>query len=111
MVVDNLGLQLVSSGGRKTTAIAAGTAGNTLISAKPGRLCRVLVTTAGSNGMRIHDSNDGVTGTIIGALAANAAVGCYDFDMPVENGITVDGDGNNPAVTISFIETDGQLTA
>ena len=101
---DLLGVQHVANGGLVTTAVAAGTAGNTVIKASAGRLCRVLVTTAGTAAMLIYDNATTNSGTVIGAIPANAVAGSlYDFQMPAANGITVDGDGNNPAVTIGWI--------
>lgn len=98
------GVAMVSSGGTTTVAIAAGTATDTVVKAAPGRLCRVLVTTTGTNPMAIWDNASGHTGTIIGAFAASPTVGTVAvFDMPAANGITVQGNASNPAVTISFV--------
>ncbi len=98
------GAQSVSTGGQQTVAIASGTAADTVIKAAPGRLCRVLVTAQNTNPMLIFDNASGHTGTIIGAVPANAAVGSlYDFGLPAANGITVQGNAANPGVTISFI--------
>jgi len=86
-----------------TVAIAAGTAGNTIVKAALGRLVRVLVTTPGTNAVLIYDNASGANGTIIGAIPASAAVGSsFLFDLPAALGITVAGNAANPAVTISF---------
>jgi hypothetical protein len=99
----NDGAESVSDGGMQTAAIAAGTATDTTVKAGPGRLCRVLVTTTGTNAMQIFDNASGHSGTILGALPANPTVGqVYSFQMPAQSGITVKGDANNPGVTISF---------
>jgi len=98
------GAGLTSTGGTTTVAVAAGASSDTIVKATPGRLCRVLVTTTGTNPMAIWDNASGHTGTIIGALPASPAVGTtYDFNLPAANGITVQGNAANPAVTISFI--------
>lgn len=98
------GAALVTPGGTTTVAIAAGTSADTVVKATPGRLCKVLVTTTGTNPMAIWDNASGHTGTIIGAFAASPTVGTVvAFDMPAANGITVQGNAANPAVTISFI--------
>jgi len=61
------------------------------------------VTVTGTHAMVIWDNASGHTGTIIGALPANPAVGqVYDFQMPAAAGITVQGDANNPGVTIGW---------
>jgi hypothetical protein len=98
------GALVTTPGGTATVAIAAGVATDTVVKAAPGRLCRVLVTTTGTNPMTIWDNASGHTGTIIGAFAASPTVGTVaSFDMPAVNGITVAGNAANPAVTISFI--------
>lgn len=98
------GAVLTTPGGVTTVAIAAGFATDTVIKATAGRLCKVLVTTTGTNPMAIWDNASGHTGTIIGAFAASPTVGTVaSFDMPAVNGITVQGNAANPAVTISFI--------
>jgi len=98
------GMQIVdpTSGGAVTTAISAGTAANTVISANPGKLCRILVTTVGTNPLQVFDNASTNSGTIIAALAASAPIGIYDFQMPAANGITVAGNAANPAVTIGW---------
>ena len=99
--VDGFGNAYITNGGKNATAIAAGTAADTVIKATPGRLCRILVTTLGTNPMQVFDNASGHTGTIIGALAASAPVGTQlDLQMPAANGITVFGNASNPAVTI-----------
>lgn len=95
---------LVTSGGLSTTPIAAGVTGDTVVKNAAGRLCRVLVTTTGTNPLAIWDNASGHTGTIIGQLPASPAVGTvYDFQLPAANGITVQGNAANPAVTVSFV--------
>jgi hypothetical protein len=97
------GAELSTVGGLFTTPVAASTATDTVIKAAPGRLCRALVTATGTHAMEIWDNASGHTGTIIGALPANPAVGqVYDFQMPAASGITVQGDANNPGVTIGW---------
>lgn len=87
--------------GTYTQSIAAGTTTNTIIKGKPGRLCRVLVTTAGTAAVSIFDNASGVTGNIIGAVAANAVAGTMvEAQAPAANGITVQGGASNPAITV-----------
>jgi hypothetical protein len=97
------GVTDVNVGGRTSTALAAGVAGNMTVRASPGRLARILVTATGTNEMDIYDNNSGVTGTIIGIVPANAAVGTIiDCQAPALNGITVKGNAANPGVTIFY---------
>lgn len=87
--------------GTTATAIAAGTSADTVIKPGPGRLCRILVTTAGTNAVSIWDNAGGHTGTIIGSIAANAVAGTMvEAQAPALNGITVQGNASNPAITV-----------
>lgn len=90
-------------GGTATVAVPAATAADTVISPAPGRLCKVIVTTLGTNAMQIYDNASAGSGKIIGQLQASAPVGTtLELSIPAFNGITVKGNGANPAVTISF---------
>jgi hypothetical protein len=92
-----------SLGGQGTTAIAAGVATDTVIKAAGGYLAGVMVTTQGTNAMVIYDNASAGSGKIIGVVAANAPAGPpFFYHMPAANGITVLGNANNPAVTISW---------
>lgn len=87
--------------GTNATPIAAGVTTDTIIKGGPGRLCRVLVTTAGTGAALIFDNASGHTGTIIGAVAANAAAGTLvEAQAPAKSGITVQGNASNPAITV-----------
>lgn len=87
--------------GVQSTPIPAGTSTDTVIKAGPGRLCRVLVTTAGTAAVNIWDNASGHTGTIIGAVAASAVVGTMvEAQAPAANGITVQGNASLPAITV-----------
>jgi hypothetical protein len=101
--IDQLG-SVVTPGGSATVAIAAGHTANTVVSASPGRLCRVLITTAGTaTTVSIFDNATTNSGTIIGIFPGTATAGTvFDFEMPAVNGITVGGASTNPAMTISY---------
>jgi hypothetical protein len=60
-------------GGIATAAVPAGTAADTVISPAPGRLCKVLVTTLGTNAMQIFDNASAGSGKIIGQLASECS--------------------------------------
>lgn len=97
------GTLAVNDGGRVTTPIAAATAANTVVSAVPGKLASVLVTTAGTANMLIYDNATTNSGTIIGVIPSGATVGqVYTLNMPAANGITVAGSASNAGVTISW---------
>ena len=101
---DVMGEALVATGGLVTTAVAV-SASVTVVKAAAGRLCNVLVTTAGtSTAMTIYDNASAASGTIIGVIPTAAIAGSfYTFNMPAANGITCSGSATNPAVTISWI--------
>jgi hypothetical protein len=101
-LVDLTGNYVNLTNGSKTVAIAAGTTADTVVKASAGTLARVLVTAVGTNTMLIYDNASGHTGTVIGIIPASSPVGTYTFQLPALNGITVQGNAANPAVTISF---------
>lgn len=102
-IVGRSGSLHTTDGGVSTVTIAVNTSGNTVVKASPGRLCKVLVVTAAASAVVIYDNATGVTGTVIGTIAANAAAGTLaSFQMPAANGITVAGASTLPAITISF---------
>lgn len=87
--------------GTNATPITAGTTGDTVIKATPGRLCRLLVVTAGSNAMAVYDNNTTHSGTVIATVAASAVAGTIvEAQAPALSGITVQGNASNPAVTV-----------
>lgn len=94
---------LTTYGGTSYKAVAASTATDTVVKAAPGRLCRVVVIATAANPMAIYDNASAGSGTQIGALPANPAVGSsYDFHVPVSNGITIKGSATNPGVVVTF---------
>lgn len=102
-LVDALG-NVVTPGGSSTVAIAALKTANTVIKASAGRLCRVLVTAAGTaTTVSVFDNATTNSGTVIGIFPGTASVGTvYDFELPAANGITVGGLVTNPGLTVSF---------
>ena len=95
---------VATPGGSATVAVAASKSANTVVKASAGRLCRVLVTTAGTaTTVSIFDNATTNSGTIIGMFPGTATAGTvYDFEMPAVSGITVGGASTNPAITVSF---------
>jgi hypothetical protein len=94
-----------SQGGGATTASVPTGAANTIVKNAPGRLCRVLVTTAGtgSGSVLIYDNASTNSGTVIGVIPATIVIGTfYTFDMPAANGITVANVANGPVLTVSY---------
>lgn len=93
-----------TGGGAATAAVPTG-AGNTVVKASAGRLCRVLVTTAGTGAgsVLIYDNASTNSGTVIGVIPATVAVGTYyTFDLPAANGITAENVASGPVLTVSY---------
>ena len=85
--------ETVSSSGKWTFVAtqAAIAAGVVVIKGSPGRLCRVLVTTAlSATAVIIYDNATAGSGTVVGYIPASSAIGTIlDFEMPCNNGITI----------------------
>lgn len=99
------GSDLWSSGGGSATASVPSGAANTVVKASAGRLCRVIVTTAGSGAgnVLIYDNASTNSGTVIGVIPGTIAIGTYyTFDMPAANGITVANVASGPVLTVSY---------
>jgi hypothetical protein len=91
-------------GGSRTAVVAAG-AGTTVIKPRAGRLCNVVVTTAGTatDDLKIYDNASTGTGTLIAVIPGAATLGtAFVIGMPALNGITAVGVSGSAAVTVSF---------
>lgn len=87
--------------GQFSAAIASG-ATTTTIKSGVGRLCRVVITTAGTASFTIFDNTTG-SGTALFVSPASTAVGTvFDIQMPAQIGITVVNQASGPAFTVSF---------
>jgi len=87
-----------------TTPIAAGSS-TTTVKASPGRLCRVVVTTAGTStdNITIYDNATAGSGEVLAVIPGGGTVGTiYALDLPAVNGITVVNVASGPAVTIGW---------
>jgi hypothetical protein len=93
---------LDTTGGSATFAIAASTAGPTIVKAVPGRLVQLIVTTAGTISETCFDNASAASGTILGVTPATTTVGqILKFDTIAVNGITCTGGVGSPALTVS----------
>lgn len=101
------GVAFTTAGGKTTTAIASGTASNTVVKASAGRLARISITSAAgttTGTTPIYDNATTNSGTILVVVPNNQAVGSIiDVNLPAANGITVGGVANSPGMTISFV--------
>jgi len=87
-----------------TTPIASG-ASTTTLKPSPGRLCRVVVTTAGTatDNITIYDNASAGSGKVLALIPGGGTVGTiYTLDLPAANGITAVNVASGPAVTIGW---------
>jgi hypothetical protein len=98
--------QRATTGGSLTASIPATPTGNVVIKGAPGRLCRVLVTTAGtgSGNVLFYDNATTNSGTVVGAIPATVSVTGtpYMLDMPCANGIVAVQVSSGPVLTVSY---------
>ncbi len=97
---------LMTTGGTATVAVLTGTAGSAVIKASAGRVCRALVTSAGTStdNLTIYDNASAASGTILAIIPGGTAVGTVvDINMPAANGIYASNVASGPAVTLSYV--------
>lgn len=102
-IVDDNGNTVGSTGGTATATVASG-AGNTVVKAGPGRLNRVLVTSASPTGvLTFYDNASTASGTVLAIIPTGVAQGtAYDIQMPAANGIVAAGATGSAAATVSY---------
>ena len=89
------------SGGSATTSIASA-AGSTTIKSTPGRLHRIIVTTAGTGTGNVTFT-DGASGTVIWSLPATVSVNTsYIADMPAAISLICVNVASGPVLTVSY---------
>lgn len=94
-----------TSGGQYVAAVGAGAgAADVVVSAYPGRVNRVLVTTAGTAALELYDHASASSGaTLIWKSIATPALGdALTLDLPVANGIVAKQASGSAAVTVSY---------
>ncbi len=87
-----------------TAPVAAG-AGTTVIKESAGRLCRAVVTTAGtaSDNAIIYDNPSAGSGTVLAVIPGGGEVGAIIvLDLPAENGVTAVNVASGPAFTVGY---------
>lgn len=94
----------LAGGGVVTAAVPQGVAALQVVKATPGRLCRIVITTAGTESISIYDHASAASGKKLFTTPATSALGSiYDIQMPAELGITVAAQtANTPAFTVSY---------
>lgn len=99
-LVDDQGHQI---DGTATLAIGAA-AGTVVVSSRPGRLIRVVVTTAGTTGaVTFFDNASAASGTVLGVVPGSAALGSvFELKMPTANGLVASAAAASAAVTVCY---------
>jgi len=93
---------VVVFGGTATFPVPSNS-GVTVVRNSAGRLATVIVTTSGPAQLNIYDNASQASGTIIGAIPANAAVGSvYAFNSPAALGIVANSVASCCSVTICY---------
>lgn len=89
-------------GGLQTTQVTPTSL--TVIKSTPGRLARVLCSTANAtNAINIYDNASAASGTIIGVIPTTATAGqIFDLQMPAANGITIAATASAGTITVSW---------
>ncbi len=99
--------KIQTDGGQKYTAVAAGTtAADAVLSAKPGRINRVVVNTAGTDVLVLHDhATASGSGRAVWSSPSTYALGAISvLDIPVANGIVALKANGSAAATVYFTE-------
>jgi len=93
---------VVAFGGTTTTYVPANS-GVTAVKSSAGRLASVIVINTGSAQLNFYDNATQASGTPIGAVPANAAVGSvYSFNAPAANGIVANSVASCCSVTVCY---------
>lgn len=96
--------EIVTTGGDRVISVPKNA--TTVIEAVPGRLCKAVVTTAGTDSGAVQFFDDSATaqGTQIAAIPGTVAVGAiFDFQMPFKNGCVCVNPANGPVLAVSVI--------
>lgn len=98
--VDDNGFSLC---GAHTVAVAAA-GGTVVVKGVAGRLCRAIVTTAGTTGaVTFYDNASAASGTVLGVVPGAATAGTvFEFQAPTVNGIVASAAASSAAVTVVF---------
>jgi hypothetical protein len=97
-----IGETLSTFGGKFSQAVAGGS-GTVTLKAAPGRLCRIVVTVAGTVAFSVFDNASAASGTALFISPATTSIGTiFDIQMPAQVGITVSNPASGPGVTFTW---------
>jgi hypothetical protein len=99
-IVDDNGVGVYGS----ALAVVPIGAGTTVISARKGRLVRVVATAAAAGGsVTFYDNASTGTGTVLVVIPGTAVIGAaFDVQMPALNGITAVAAASGAALTVAY---------
>jgi len=101
MQAGQIGELLIGTAGQFSAFIPTGVSTNT-VKRGPGRVCRVIITGAGSASFSIFD-NTAASGNVIYTSPATTSIGqILDVQVPAQTGITVVNAASGPAFAVSF---------
>lgn len=101
MQVSKIKERLTSYGGQQSAFIPTGPS-TTTIKKGIGRICRIVVTTAGTAAFTVFD-NIAASGNVLFVSPATTSVGTvFDLAIPAQTGITVSNVASGPALAVSF---------
>jgi hypothetical protein len=93
-----------TTAGQHYTAVAAGGTGDAVVSAEPGRACKVVCTAAGTASFEIYDhASASASGTLIYKSPADTEAGSmFDLQVPVAAGIVFKKAAGTPACVVTY---------
>jgi hypothetical protein len=101
MQAAQIGEQLIALGGKFSAFIPTGSS-TTTIKRGPARVCRIIITSAGTAAFTIFDNTAG-SGSVLYASPTAMSVGqIIDLQVPAQIGITIVNVASGPAFAISF---------
>jgi hypothetical protein len=101
MQAGQIGELLIGTAGQFSAFIPTG-ANTTTIKKAPGRLCRIVITTAGTAAFTIFDNTAGSGSVLFVSPAATSVGQVIDLQTPAQTGITIVNVASGPAFAVSF---------
>ena len=97
-----VGETLSTFGGQFSQAVVSG-AGIVTLKAAPGRLCRIVITVAGTVAFTVFDNASAASGTVLFTSPTATSIGTiFDIQLPAQNGITISNPASSPGFTVTW---------
>lgn len=99
-------LSIIQTASHKTGTVAASSTGDVVVSALPGRINKIVITTAGSAALELYNHASASSGAqLVWKSPATTVLGeVYTVNIPVSLGIVGKRQSNTPAYTVSYTE-------